>query len=249
MSPQRTSGNSPSTWQSVPGGSEHPQQRQQQHPQPHYQQHPQQREVNNNNRTEEGAYIAPIEHMSRWTPQYYSYYNGQPPMMTPSGPPGAGGVIYPGYDYPARPPLRYTRPPPSGYQNGGRNDFPDQHMAPPLPAVLGYNANPETSGVHNQLFPLSFMPGFAEVQDSKRRRRRPEEIERIYKCGWDGCTKGYGTLNHLNAHVTMQGHGEKRKPEEFKELRRQWKERKREAERQGRQRSTDFDKAERSRGG
>lgn len=35
----------------------------------------------------------------------------------------------------------------------------------------------------------------------------------MYKCGWNGCEKAYGTLNHLNAHVTMQSHGNKRVPE------------------------------------
>lgn len=35
----------------------------------------------------------------------------------------------------------------------------------------------------------------------------------MYKCGWNGCEKAYGTLNHLNAHVTMQAHGAKRTPE------------------------------------
>jgi hypothetical protein len=35
----------------------------------------------------------------------------------------------------------------------------------------------------------------------------------MYKCGWNGCEKAYGTLNHLNAHVTMQAHGTKRTPE------------------------------------
>jgi hypothetical protein len=35
----------------------------------------------------------------------------------------------------------------------------------------------------------------------------------MYKCGWQGCEKAYGTLNHLNAHVTMQAHGQKRTPE------------------------------------
>ena len=35
----------------------------------------------------------------------------------------------------------------------------------------------------------------------------------MYKCGWQGCEKAYGTLNHLNAHVTMQSHGQKRTPE------------------------------------
>ncbi len=38
----------------------------------------------------------------------------------------------------------------------------------------------------------------------------------------------YGTLNHLNAHVTMQKHGPKRVPTEFKELRKIWRKQKRE---------------------
>ena len=47
----------------------------------------------------------------------------------------------------------------------------------------------------------------------KRPRRRYDEIERLYLCGWNGCEKSYGTLNHLNAHVAMQKHGEKRLPQ------------------------------------
>ena len=35
----------------------------------------------------------------------------------------------------------------------------------------------------------------------------------MYKCGWNGCEKAYGTLNHLNAHVTSQSHGQKRTTE------------------------------------
>lgn len=44
----------------------------------------------------------------------------------------------------------------------------------------------------------------------------------MYKCGYQGCEKAYGTLNHLNAHVTMQSHGPKRTPEgtSFVKLRR-----------------------------
>ncbi|SPQ26083.1 0fa960ca-1c3c-4c2d-acb6-72f4dc034b51 [Thermothielavioides terrestris] len=76
---------------------------------------------------------------------------------------------------------------------------------------------------------ISFVP-IPGAQQHKRPRRRYEEIERMYRCGWQGCEKAYGTLNHLNAHVTMQGHGPKRVPEEFKEVRRLWKARKKEAE-------------------
>jgi hypothetical protein len=46
----------------------------------------------------------------------------------------------------------------------------------------------------------------------KRPRRRYDEIERLYHCSWSGCTKSYGTLNHLNAHIVMQRHGSKRTP-------------------------------------
>ena len=89
----------------------------------------------------------------------------------------------------------------------------------------------------------------------KRPRRRFDQIERLYSCRWDGCDKAYGTLNHLNAHVSMQKHGIKRKPEgqfiqlelhswssgiltiiprlhcflpEFKDVRKAWRKRKKE---------------------
>ncbi|KAL9124183.1 MAG: hypothetical protein Q9217_006465 [Psora testacea] len=83
--------------------------------------------------------------------------------------------------------------------------------------------------------PLSQVYSFVPIpgaQQHKRPRRRYEEIERMYKCGWQGCEKAYGTLNHLNAHVTMQSHGTKRTPEEFKEIRKEWKQRKKEEENQ-----------------
>ncbi|KAK9333445.1 hypothetical protein V1520DRAFT_140790 [Lipomyces starkeyi] len=79
----------------------------------------------------------------------------------------------------------------------------------------------------NTVYSFVPLPGAAQ---QKRPRRRYEEIERIYKCGWQGCEKAYGTLNHLNAHVTMQNHGPKRTPEEFKETRKEWKARKKEEE-------------------
>ncbi|KAI5799723.1 hypothetical protein FPQ18DRAFT_253348 [Pyronema domesticum] len=83
--------------------------------------------------------------------------------------------------------------------------------------------------------PLSQVYSFVPIPgatQNKRPRRRYEEIERMYKCGWNGCEKAYGTLNHLNAHVTMQGHGAKRTPDEFKEIRKEWKARKKEEEAQ-----------------
>ncbi|KAH6915919.1 Zn finger family DNA binding protein [Coprinopsis sp. MPI-PUGE-AT-0042] len=78
-------------------------------------------------------------------------------------------------------------------------------------------------------FSFIALPGNAV---KKRPRRRFDEIERLYRCKFEGCTKAYGTLNHLNAHVTMQKHGEKRSPLEFRDLRKQWKAAKKEAESQ-----------------
>lgn len=75
----------------------------------------------------------------------------------------------------------------------------------------------------------------AGSQQQKRPRRKYEEIERIYNCNYPGCTKAYGTLNHLNAHVSMQKHGAKRTPEEFKETRRLWKLRKSQQQQQQQQ--------------
>lgn len=88
----------------------------------------------------------------------------------------------------------------------------------------GHYGHPSSSQVSGPGIPVSAMPtramekvySFVPIpgaQQHKRPRRRYEEIERMYKCGWNGCEKAYGTLNHLNAHVTMQSHGVKRTPE------------------------------------
>ncbi|WVF65482.1 hypothetical protein IAT40_000210 [Kwoniella sp. CBS 6097] len=88
-------------------------------------------------------------------------------------------------------------------------------------------AKPSQSGEMSQNeFSLLQLGGPAP---KKRPRRRFDEIERLYACGWNGCEKSYGTLNHLNAHVAMQKHGEKRLPSEFKDMRKAWRKKKREA--------------------
>ncbi|KAK8193927.1 hypothetical protein BKA81DRAFT_368355 [Phyllosticta paracitricarpa] len=81
----------------------------------------------------------------------------------------------------------------------------------PAPSMVSPVQRPPGGG-----HPLSTVYSFVPIpgaQQHKRPRRRYEEIERMYKCGWNGCEKAYGTLNHLNAHVTMQSHGQKRTPE------------------------------------
>ena len=65
------------------------------------------------------------------------------------------------------------------------------------------------TGANGKTYSFVSLPGNAV---KKRPRRRYDEIERLYQCSWPDCNKAYGTLNHLNAHVTMQKHGQKRSP-------------------------------------
>jgi hypothetical protein len=148
------------------------------------------------------------------SPTYASYgqhspYAPNPDMTHSYSHPGGGMYAQPRPDW-------------AGYgQHGG---------APLTPGHPVYAQNPASAPPPqrpNQVYSFVPIPG---AQQHKRPRRRYEEIERMYKCGWNGCEKAYGTLNHLNAHVTMQSHGQKRTPEEFKEIRKEWKQRKKEEE-------------------
>ncbi len=128
-------------------------------------------------------------------------------------------------------PMHYGRPEWAGqYQqpmyghspatSGGAAPGMAAHTMPRPPAVGGafymVMGPADTNEFYQGGHPLSTVYSFVPIpgaQQHKRPRRRYEEIERMYKCGWNGCEKAYGTLNHLNAHVTMQSHGQKRTPE------------------------------------
>lgn len=68
------------------------------------------------------------------------------------------------------------------------------------------NRNPEDA---SKTYSFNSLPGNAV---RKRQRRRFDENERLYACNFPACTKAYETLNHLNAHINMQKHGQKRHP-------------------------------------
>ncbi|KAI0392300.1 hypothetical protein F5Y17DRAFT_363931 [Xylariaceae sp. FL0594] len=150
----------------------------------------------------------------------YSPYPQPPQEMPHQYPPGG-------------PPGLYAQPRPdwANYAAHPSNQMAHTHVGyahPPTSSAPGR----QTQYVGQQVYSFVPIPG---AQQHKRPRRRYEEIERMYKCGWNGCEKAYGTLNHLNAHVTMQSHGQKRTPEEFKEIRKEWKARKKEEEQQRKQ--------------
>lgn len=165
-------------------------------------------------------------------PTHPAYY--PPPDMSQAYPQQPGGPQpqwrpdWPQQGYP---------PPPPQFPYGAHPGAPPVSAPPPAGAIPA----PRTPVVDkarrkrhsNETATLSQVYSFIPIpgaQQHKRPRRRYEEIERMYKCGWQGCEKAYGTLNHLNAHVTMQAHGAKRTPEEFKEIRKEWKARKKEEE-------------------
>jgi hypothetical protein len=64
-------------------------------------------------------------------------------------------------------------------------------------------ASSSSTSSTDKIYSFVAIPG---TNQRKRPRRRYDEIERLYHCNWPGCTKAYGTLNHLNAHVSMQKH-------------------------------------------
>ncbi|KAI1919896.1 hypothetical protein LOZ66_004859 [Ophidiomyces ophidiicola] len=145
-----------------------------------------------------------------------------PPPYSPYQPQGHEMAQYQGHP----PPQMYARPD-WPHQYGQHQGLP----GPYSPATTVGTASPATTAGPRPGQVYSFVP-IPGSQQHKRPRRRYEEIERMYKCGWNGCEKAYGTLNHLNAHVTMQSHGAKRTPDEFKEIRKEWKARKKEEENQ-----------------
>lgn len=153
------------------------------------------------------------------SPTQYAY-----PPQSPYGQPPTQDMAH-GYGHHSV----YAQPRPdwTGYGQPGAPITPGHHVFPQTPSSASQTRP-------NQVYSFVPIPG---AQQHKRPRRRYEEIERMYKCGWNGCEKAYGTLNHLNAHVTMQSHGTKRVPEEFKEIRKEWKARKKaeEAERKARE--------------
>ncbi|KAH9063821.1 hypothetical protein EDB83DRAFT_2223753, partial [Lactarius deliciosus] len=73
----------------------------------------------------------------------------------------------------------------------------------------------------------TYSESFVSLPGNAVRKRHPRrcyhEIKRLYHCSWTGCGRGYGALNHLNAHIVKQRHGNKRTTAEFKELRKQWR--------------------------
>ncbi|KAI5123509.1 hypothetical protein M0805_006669 [Coniferiporia weirii] len=149
-----------------------------------------------------------------------------------------GGVPNGGYAlYGSPEDLSYDNRPQS---SSGDSNSPSYAYALPSDPAASPGSVHQQAAYSNPNDPASKTYSFVSLPGNtvrKRPRRRYDEIERLYSCSYPGCTKAYGTLNHLNAHVNMQKHGAKRHPNEFKEMRKQWRKMKKEQE-QERERSS-----------
>ncbi|GAB7363130.1 hypothetical protein MBLNU230_g3419t1 [Neophaeotheca triangularis] len=197
--------------------------------------------ASNNQKSDGGVAIDPTIAQSSPTyppPHQYSPYPPQHemPQYQAQPMPGYARPEWAGPQYAQQ--MQYNSP----ATTGGAAPNMVAHTMPRPPTVYTASfcasrtllANTQPQGGHPLSTVYSFVP-IPGAQQHKRPRRRYEEIERMYKCGWNGCEKAYGTLNHLNAHVTMQSHGTKRTPEEFKEIRKEWKAKKKEEDAQRKQ--------------
>eukprot|EP00158_Paraphelidium_tribonemae_P002914 Partr_v1_DN25777_c2_g1_i3_m74859 putative C2H2 transcription factor (Con7) len=85
------------------------------------------------------------------------------------------------------------------------------------PSSIDQYGNPNNNHYHHSSYPHAKSAAMLDRQ--RRKRRKFDEINRIYKCSWHGCSKSYGTLNHLNHHIHLQGHGEKMTINDFRGVR------------------------------
>ena len=91
-----------------------------------------------------------------------------------------------------------------------QSSSPNSSVSPDISTqALSRDQNPSSPSNPSKTYAFVSLPG---TTIRKRPRRRYDEIERLYHCSWPECTKAYGTLNHLNAHVVMQKHGPRRLP-------------------------------------
>ncbi|KAG0151832.1 hypothetical protein CROQUDRAFT_467435 [Cronartium quercuum f. sp. fusiforme G11] len=116
--------------------------------------------------------------------------------------------------------LSFSDRPQSSYNQTQSNSSSYELWRPNLNGLGIDQCHPSDSLIgSDRPYQFNLLPGAPR----KRARRRFDEVERLYQCNYPGCTKAYGTLNHLNAHICMQKHGPKRLPQEFKEIRKEWR--------------------------
>lgn len=120
---------------------------------------------------------------------------GTPMMPHAQGPPGIpiAGAPFPGAPHPHHP-----------------------HHLPQNPQHIYQHMGPAMGSVAPAMAPV-MAPTAPQLPNKHRRfRRRYYQINRKYKCTHPGCTKSYGSLNHLNTHIVTKKHGARKSKADFK---------------------------------
>eukprot|EP00834_Sanchytrium_tribonematis_P005128 NODE_290_length_10614_cov_1.553590.p12 type:complete len:115 gc:universal NODE_290_length_10614_cov_1.553590:3103-3447(+) len=91
-----------------------------------------------------------------------------------------------------------------------------------IESVLAYQDKAFGNSPCNSIYKNTYPPSHSDSSTShsfmtnslKRRRRRADQVNRVYTCGHIlgpgiTCTKSYEKISHLNTHRTKKNHGEK----------------------------------------
>lgn len=133
--------------------------------------------------------------------------------------------------------LQHFSPPhyPSAYPPQFLQQTAPQYSLPMMPVSYAYMGMPMGAPVaspyamipveHRQMayayggYNVAAPPGPAPAANKHRRfRRRYYQIFRKYNCTFPGCTKSYGSLNHLNTHIVTKKHGLRKSKQDFKHV-------------------------------
>ena len=106
-------------------------------------------------------------------------------------------------------PVQYLTPPLSPLARQ-RNSSDDMAMTLLTKAALASSDDDNVSTSQESLRQSSANGDERMKLKFTRKRRKFHEVFRKFVCGYNGCKKAYGYLNHLNFHIEKVGHGEKR---------------------------------------
>lgn len=143
-----------------------------------------------------------------------------PVALAPAGFPQGAMAHHPGYHVPAPPYVPtygapyYGQPHVTGHPYFLGQPAYDYQRSP----VGHYENGPYQAPYYAPQYAPQYQPApqyGPSGQKSRRFRRRFYQINRKYGCLWPGCTKSYGSLNHLNTHIVTKKHGQRKSKADF----------------------------------
>lgn len=91
----------------------------------------------------------------------------------------------------------------------------DEHTAAKNTAILLLLNRENGQALSSATLPNLDAPSKSIEKPRRRVRRRYNQILRRFCCSYPQCTKSYGSLNHLNAHIVTKKHGQRKSRADF----------------------------------